>query len=106
MRDTLRAPPRSSLLPPPLPTGVAPYPEYEHATGYDREHITIAEVALATLGVAAAASALYLGAELAHHWQIGGWAGVAWLAGVLLAAALVGSAVTLAVAMRGLRRGE
>lgn len=93
--DTLPGLPRGlpSLLPPRMPSDIAPY-EVPHV-----------EVALGTFGAAGALSALYLGAEFAHHWQIGGWVGVTWLATIALAAGLMGGTIAMCVILWRLRRG-
>lgn len=93
--DTLPSIPRldSSLLPPRMPSDVAPYtvPQARY------------EIALVLYVAAACLSALYLGFELEHHWQLGGYAGVAWLLSVIVAAGLCGGAIAV---IRGLYRGE
>jgi hypothetical protein len=91
--DTLPSIPRASLLPPRMPSDVAPYvvPQARY------------EIALVLYVAAACLSALYLGFELEHHWQIGGFPGVAWFLSVVAAAGMCGGTVAV---IRGLHRGE
>jgi hypothetical protein len=83
----------SSLRPPALPSRLGPY-------------TSVPEIALVIMGVAGAASCLYLGFEWAHHWDLGGWLGVEWFGSICLAGGLVGAALTTAITLWRLRRGE
>lgn len=85
-----------SLRPPPLPSGPSWRPPWEPSR---------AEVGLATVAMAGVLSCVYLAFEIAHHWQIGGWEGVAWITCVITAAAIAGAALALVCAMHGVRRG-
>lgn len=100
-RDTTPCPPppdplwhvRSSLRPPRLPSRLGPYTSGP-------------EIGLVIFGVLGAASALYLGFEWAHHWDLGGWLGVEWFGSVCVAAGLVGATITTAIRLWRVRRGH
>lgn len=93
-RDTIPSWPAESLRPPRVPSDLGPYSR--HVDG---------QVAMATVGFAGAGSALYLGFELARHWDLGGWIGVAWLTSIIVAAGLAGATIAMVLVFRGLRRG-
>lgn len=88
---------RESLRPPAPPSDVSWLPPGE---------VSGAEVGLATIAAAGVLSCVYLAFEIAHHWDIGGWEGVAWLTSVIVAAGLAGAAVAIVIVMHGVRRGE
>lgn len=90
--DTIRTCPKGleSLRPPRLPS---------------IGHLQSGELGLLGTCTAGAVSALYLGAELANHWQIGGWIGLWWFASVMLAGGLLGASIALVIVFRGFRRG-
>lgn len=99
VRDTIRCTPpapdplrhvRDSLRPPKTPSGVGPYSPRP-------------EVLLVVFGVAGAASAVFLGTQLARYWSLGGWIGLARVGSIILAAGLVSASIALAVVFRRIR---